>query len=128
MKRELSAEGLPPTMGPYSQAIQAGSGDILFISGQVPEDAEGNIVASGDPYQQTRQVIENLHLIMEEVGGELDDICKFTIFLTSMDYYPAVARAREELFAPPYPASTLVEVEALADPRWLVEIEAVAVL
>lgn len=121
----------PPTVhapqAHYSQVARAGS--TLYISGQVALDRDGTLVGDGDIRAQARQVYQNLQAVMQHFGGSLRQIVKTTIYLTHWAYRPAVSEVRDEFFpSGPYPASTLVVVESLVDPRLLLEIEAVAVL
>jgi len=67
-------------------------------------------------------------VVLEEAGGSLDDIVKVTVFITDMGIYDEVHEVRRRYFGEPYPASSMVEVSALIDPRLLVEVEAVAVI
>ena len=127
----MGKEILPPkskTMGPYSQGVKIKPGTLVFISGQVPEDEQGNVVGKGDIDVQARQVLENLKAMMETTGGSLKDVAKLTILLTDMKYYDAVAKARYEYFKGEFPAATLFEVRSLAKKEWLLEIEAIAVI
>lgn len=105
-------------------------GKLVFISGQVPEDAYGNLVGKGDIETQTRQVLTNLKVMVEEAGGKVADIVKITIFMVEItpSSYEVVGKLRQEFFGGGYPASTMVEVNRLASPDWLIEIEAWAVL
>lgn len=129
-KQIISVEGLPQTMGPYSQCVAGKGRQMIFISGQVPEDSRGNLVGGGDIEVQTRQVLTNIKLAVEAAGGKVSDICKITLLIVNLDSdaYDAVARERREFFGSNYPASTLIEVPRLASPDWLIEIEAYAVL
>jgi len=127
----LGKEILPPktkTIGPYSQGVKVKAGTLVFISGQVPEDEQGNVVGRGDINAQARQVLENLKAMVETAGGSLGDIVKLTVLLTDMKYYDAVAKARYEYFKREFPAATLFEVKSLAKKEWLLEIEAIAVI
>ncbi|MEW6263219.1 MAG: RidA family protein [Thermodesulfobacteriota bacterium] len=126
----IEPKGLPRTMGPYSQIVEGQGSRLVFISGQVPVDASGNLVGPGDLESQTRQVLKNLKTAVEAAGGRVGDICKITIFLVKYDEaaYRTVAQARKEFFEGEYPASTLVQVVRLASPDWLIEIEAYAVI
>jgi reactive intermediate/imine deaminase len=115
--------------GLYSQAILAEGCRLLFISGQVPVDDQGQLVGHGDIEAQTRQVFRNLRLILESAGGTLADIVKWTIYDTDVVRHQAALRkVREEIFGGSYPASTKIEVQRLAEPGWLIEIDAIAVL
>ena len=73
-KRIVSVDGLPKTMGPYSQCVAGEGSQLIFISGQVPEDSRGNIVGAGDIAAQTRQVLANIKLAVEAAGGKVDAI------------------------------------------------------
>ncbi len=119
------ADMAAPT-APYSLGIK--TGDLVFVSGQVAVDAAGNVAGIGDPVAQTRQVMENLKSVLATAGATLADVVKITIFLTDMAYLPQILEVRKSYFAPPYPASTAVQVVALANKDWLVEIEATAVI
>jgi enamine deaminase RidA (YjgF/YER057c/UK114 family) len=131
MAREVfNPQGLPPPMGPYAHGAVGRGARMVFISGQVPQDAGGRLVGRNDILAQTRQVLANIRTAVEAAGGTVADICKITVFLVELDekVYGAVARARREFFGEVFPASTLVQVKALASADWLVEIEAYAVI
>jgi len=114
-----------PTKG-YSHAVRMG--DLIFVSGQVSQDLGGNVLAKGDIKAQAEQVFANLKAVLEAAGSGLDHIGKITVYTLKPEYRSAVAEVRERLFAGfgHYPASTFVVVTALANPGWLVEIEAIA--
>ena len=117
-------------MGPYSQVAVGRGRMMVFISGQVPQKADGSLAGAGDIQAQTRQVLANLKTAVEAAGGTVSDICKITIFMVALDEpaYQAVAEARREFFGTECPASTMVEVKRLASADWLLEIEAYAVI
>lgn len=127
-KQIITPEGLPKTMGPYSQVVVGLGAKVIFIAGQVPQDASGKTVGPGDIGVQTRQVLANLKTAVEAAGGAIHDICKITIFLTVLNetIFKEVAQARREFFGNEFPASTLLQVQRLASPDWLIEIEAYA--
>ena len=77
---------------------------------------------------QSRQVLQNLKVILNSVGGEMDDIVSVIVYVTEMEPLMAVHEVRKEFFSEPYPASTLVQVAALVKPEFLIEISAVAVI
>jgi enamine deaminase RidA (YjgF/YER057c/UK114 family) len=92
-------------------------------------DPSGAVVGVGDARAQARQCYANLAAILAHYGGGLRHLLKTTTYITHWAYRPLVAAARDELFpTPPYPANTLVVVQGLADPHFLVEIEGIAVL
>jgi enamine deaminase RidA (YjgF/YER057c/UK114 family) len=111
----------------YSQVARAGN--TLYISGQLGLDIDGNLVGEGDANAQARRAWRNLVAILSEYGATLRHLVKTTTYITHPAYRQGVAEARDEVFAaPPYPANTLVVVQALAEPHFLVEIEAIASL
>ncbi len=111
----------------YSQAMKAG--DLLFLSGQVSQDADGNLVGVGDVTAQTRQVLGNMRALIEAAGATLDDVVKLTVYVVDINDGAKVREVRSEFFGgPDYPASTLVGDIKLARPEFLVEIEAVVAL
>lgn len=125
MKQIISSPKAPQAIGPYSQAVR--SGNLLFISGQIPlEPATGEMV-DGDIGVQTRRVLENLSAIVEAAGGSLRDVVKTTIYLTDLNDFLSVNAVYGEFFGQEPPARATVQVSKL--PRGAaVEIEAVAVL
>ena len=129
-KEIIEPRGVPRPIGPYSQAVVTTGGKLAFISGQVPEDALGNLVGKGDIEAQTRQVLTNLKTMVGEAGGTVADIVKITVFMVEItpSSYETVARLRREFFGNGYPASTMVEVNSLVSPDWMIEIEAWAVI
>ena len=88
----------------------------------------GKTLVGSNEYEQARQIFTRIKLICEGAGGSLDDIVKMTIYLVDIRKNTEVWRARREFFSGDFPASTLVEVRALATPETLVEIETVAYL
>jgi len=112
--------------GSYSPGWEVSGGRLIYVAGQVPTDAEGRTVARGDVVGQTRQVFENVRAVLAEAGATPADIIKITIFSTDIRNRDAINKVRGEVLSSPYPASTQVGVAALADPDFLVEIEAVA--
>ncbi len=124
----VNPSGLKPPFGLYSHAAWAPAGRALHIAGQVSIDAEGNLVGEGDIGAQAEQALRNIETILRSVGGSFDDIVSVTVFVTDMSGLAKVADARRKFFKPPYPASTLVQVKSLVDPRLMIEINAVAVI
>jgi 2-iminobutanoate/2-iminopropanoate deaminase len=110
----------------YSHAVRLG--DLIFVAGQVPRDRNGDTVGPGDPKAQTEQVFANLKAVLEAAGSGLDRVGKVTVFITDLAHRPAIHEVRHRIFSEigHYPASTMVVIKSLADPAWLIEIEAVA--
>jgi enamine deaminase RidA (YjgF/YER057c/UK114 family) len=112
---------------PYSPAVRAG--DWLYLSGQVPIDAEGNTVGRSDPAAQWHQCLDNLKALLESVGAGMANITFLQLFVTDMDeVYLKHGEIRREYFDAPFPASTVTETHRLAQPDWMIEIQAVAYL
>jgi len=111
----------------YSQVARAGN--TLYISGQIGMDEAGQLVGPGDARAQARQAWRNIVAILVHYGATPRQLVKTTTYVTHWAYRPLVGEARDEVFPePPYPPSTLVVVQGLAEPQFLVEIEATAVL
>ena len=116
------------TTAPISLATLTEGRKVLHISGQVSMDAAGKTVGKGDIEAQTAQALGNVKTLVEEAGGNLADVCRIVVFVTAREYLPKVMEVRRRFLSDPYPATTSVIVSGLADPEWLVEIEATAVL
>jgi 2-iminobutanoate/2-iminopropanoate deaminase len=125
-RQEYRVEGLPEPFSHYTDAVRAG--DLLFVSGCVSVDADGQLVGEGDVVAQARQVFANVGLALAAAGATFADVVKVTTFLTDIDDRARINPVRQEVFGDARPASTLVEVSALVLPEFLIEVEAVAVL
>jgi reactive intermediate/imine deaminase len=127
MKREeYRVAGLPEPISHYTDAVRVG--DLLFVSGIVPVDAEGRLAGGEDVVAQARAVFDNMRVVLAAAGARPADVAKVTIFLTDIDDRPLINPIRQEFFGDVRPASTLVEISALALPGAKIEVEAVAVL
>ncbi len=120
----LELKSVHPTIG-YSHAAKAGN--TLYIAGQIAKDIDGNLVGPGDIESQARQVFTNLKNILEEAGGNLSDIVKMTTFLTHYDFIKGYRKIRSERLTESCPPNTLLIIESLALPEFLIEVEATAV-
>ncbi len=125
-REELRVEGLAEPISHYTDAVR--SGGLLFLSGIVPVDGEGKLVVEGDVVEQTRQVFRNMELVLRAAGCGFGDVVKVTTFLLDIGDRARINPVRQEVFGDARPASTLVEVSALAVPGALLEIEAVAAI
>jgi 2-iminobutanoate/2-iminopropanoate deaminase len=99
------------------------SDGIAYVSGMTARD--GNTI-SGDEYEQSKVIFGKIKHMVEAAGGAMSDVVKITVYLTNIKNNTKVWQARREFFTGDFPASTLVEVSALAVPEILVEIEAIA--
>ena len=125
---KFSAPGLfdPAT---YSLGVKVAQAQtLLFLSGQVAYTADGSPAFRGDFKAQARGAYGAIKALVESQGGTLDSVVKITTYVTDMRYRVDLAPIREEFFGRKGPASTLVEVSALAHPDWMIEIEAIAVI
>ena len=100
-------------------------GELLFISGQVAQDNDGNTVGVGDCEAQTRHIMSRIQTIAAAAGASIADAVKITTFITDISDYPAFSRVRSETFPNNPPASSTVVVAGLVRPEFLVEVEAV---
>ncbi len=126
MAHEIPAlQSVHPTRG-YSHAAKAGN--TVYIAGQVALDPQGTVVGHGDIEAQAHRVFTNLKLVVEECGGQLSDIVKMTTLLTHFDYIAGYRTVRNAYFSDPMPPNTLMIIESLASPDFMIEVEAVAVL
>ena len=110
----------------YKMATRMEGGHLLYVSGQVAWDTNGNIVGKGDVRAQARQTFQNLRGVLQAAGGDLKDLMKITTYITKIEDFPAVAEARSEVFRGELPASTLIVVKSLFHPDFLIEVEGVA--
>jgi len=123
MKKAVLSPRAPKPIGPYSQAVDCGG--LVFVSGQIPSDAAGNL--SGPAVaDQTERCLDNLSAVLKAAGLSLDDVAKTTVFMTDLACFAEMNGAYAQRFKPPYPARAAVQVSALPKGA-AVEIEAVAV-
>ncbi|GHB38972.1 enamine deaminase RidA [Streptomyces viridiviolaceus] len=104
-------------------------GNLVFTSGQAPIDAQGTTVGVGDFEAQARQALANLSTVLTNAGSSLADTVKATVFVTDVTQQDVFARLRAEHFPDkPHLAESFVEVSSLADPEWMIEIEAIGLI
>ena len=123
MKKAINCQKAPGAIGPYSQAIETMG--MVFVSGQLPIDAETGVMPQGAK-EQTRQSLENVKHILEEVGLTMNDVLKTTVFLADMSLFAEMNEIYSVYFKAPFPARSAVAVKALPKGA-LVEIECIAV-
>lgn len=120
----ISTDRAPAAIGPYSQAIKFGN--LLFTSGQIPLNPEGQLVEGGIA-EQTHQVFRNLKAVLEEAGATFESVIKATVFIKDMDQFAQVNEIYAEYFGDHKPARSTVEVARLPKDVF-VEIELIAAL
>jgi len=122
-KEIIASEKAPAAIGAYSQAVK--TGNMIFVSGQIPYDKDGNPVEGG-PSAQTRQSLENVKAILEEAGSDLSNVIKATIFASDMENFSEINEVYSQYFSEKPPARAFVEVARL--PKDVdVEIEVIAI-
>jgi 2-iminobutanoate/2-iminopropanoate deaminase len=122
-KEAIRTDAAPQAVGPYSQGIE--SGELVFVSGQLPIDPATGAFPDGDIQARTGQVIRNVEAVLRKSGCSLDHVVKTTVFLVDMGDFQAMNEVYAEHFQQPYPARSVFQVGALpkgAD----VEMEAIA--
>ena len=122
---EYRVAGQAEPISHFTDAVRAG--ELLFVSGIVPVDADRELVGGDDVVAQARAVFENMRAVLAAAGCTFADVVKVTVFLTDVADRPLVNPVRQRVFGETRPASTLVEVSALAVPGARIEVDAVAV-
>ena len=120
--KKISTTKAPQAIGPYSQAII--SGDLIFVSGQIPINPDTGVISATDITTQTEQAIKNIRAILEEAGSSLSKVVKTTCYITNMLDFRAFNEVYVEYFTEK-PARACVEVSKLPK-NSLVEIEVIA--
>jgi enamine deaminase RidA (YjgF/YER057c/UK114 family) len=117
-----------PPKGLSMGIVLAPNQRLVFISGQIAVDSDGEVVGPGDMGAQARDVFAKIGVLLEEAGGSFAHIVKITAYVTDISRIAEYAAVRTEVFTPSFPASATVEISALIDPALLVEVEAIAAL
>ena len=125
MKKIINSNEAAAPIGPYSHSVLA-EGKLLFVSGQIPFDKNGNL-AGEEIISQTHQAIKNIKVIVEEAGGKLSDVVKTTVLLSDMANFAKMNEVYEQYFGDSKPARAAYQVVRLPKDV-LVEIEAIACL
>ena len=123
MTRRVSSDALWEPIVGYSRAVAAG--DYVFVTGCTSIDG-AEFVHPGDAFAQTRQAIANVSAALAKLGCGLTDVVRTRIFVTDISRWEEYGRAHGEAFGEVMPATSMIGVSALIDPRMLVEVEAVA--
>ena len=121
--KAISTKKAPAAIGPYSQATQVGN--LVYTSGQIPIDPVTGFFVEGGIREQTRQSLNNVQAILEEVGLSMNQVVKTTVYMADMNDFADMNAVYAEFFSEPYPARSAVAVKTLPKGA-LVEIEAIA--
>jgi len=109
-----------PIVG-YSRAVRVG--DRIYVTGTTALGDDGEIIGIGDAYEQTKQCLRNIESALRRLGAGLEHVVRTRMFVTDISRWEEYGRAHGELLREVMPATTMVEVSALIDPRMLIEIE-----
>jgi enamine deaminase RidA (YjgF/YER057c/UK114 family) len=114
----------------YAQVIIATGSRLVFVAGQVADDANGNLVGPGNLAAQARQAFANLGHALDAAKARPDQVIRITIYIVhhQPEYLTVISEARIALFGHHKPTDTLIGVETLAEPGYLIEVDAIAVL
>jgi 2-iminobutanoate/2-iminopropanoate deaminase len=123
IRRVTSPQVSEPAPGTWSNCLVVNG--VAYVAGMIARGSDGKIV-DGDEYEQTNAIFAKIRHLVEAAGGSMADVVKVSIFVTDIKQREKVWRARQEVFSGDFPASTLVQVAALAEPSVKVEIEAIA--
>lgn len=127
MKRESYSSAAPwEAIVGYSRAVR--TGPFIAVTGCASVGPDGELVGEGDPYVQATRCIQVIQEVLESAGAGLTDVVRTRMFVTNIEQWGEIGRAHKEAFGDIMPATTMVEVSRLIDPRMLVEIEADAVV
>ena len=110
----------------YSRAVRVGN--VVEVAGTAAADSEGRVIAPGDVYGQTKEILRIIGRALEEAGASLEDVVRTRIYLTDISEWEEAGRAHGEVFSEIRPASTAVGVEGFVHPQLLVEVEATAII
>lgn len=119
-----------PTHASYTQVIAATGSRQVFVAGQVADDAQGNLVGAGDLAAQARQAFANVGRALAAAQAQPDQVTRITIYVVDHrpEYLPDISKARTAIFGDHKPTDTLLGVETLAEPEYLIEVDAIAVV
>lgn len=129
MKQTLNPKQFTEILGAYSHGLKVDVGDseMVFVTGQIAMDKNGNAVAPNDIAAQTEFIFKNIQTILKEGGASIDDVVKAVIYVTDMSKFKEISSIRNKYFTKAKPVSTLVEINRTVKDGCDVEIEVIAI-
>ena len=129
MKQQINPQDSAEIMGAYSHGltIDVGDSEMIFVTGQIAMDKNGNAVAPGDIEKQTEFVFESIKKILNEANSSLDDVVKVVIYVTRMDNFSKISPIRNKYLANSKPVSTLIEINKTVKEGCDIEIDVIAI-
>lgn len=130
IKTKINSKDAAKKIGSYSHGycVEIGDAKMIFTTGQIALDKNGNVVAPDDIERQAEFVFQSLQNMLKETEASLDDVVKVTIYLTNINDFPKISPIRNKYFQNSEPVSTLVEVNKLVKDGCKIEIEIIAVI
>ncbi|EKE11484.1 MAG: hypothetical protein ACD_15C00074G0001 [uncultured bacterium] len=129
MKTPINPENFTHIMGSYSHGLKVDVGDseMIFVTGQIAMDKDGNAVAPNNIEEQTEFVFKNIRTILNEAGSSLDDVVKAVLYVTKIEDFSKISPIRNKYFAYSKPVCTLVEINKTVKEGCDIEIEVIAI-
>lgn len=128
VRQSVNVPGAMPVAPYYSSSVVVTGGRLVFLSGQVAADENGDNVAVGDVRGQAEYVFDRMRKVVEYHGGTMADIVQYRVYITDPAYRAEIAPVRLAHFPDEAPVAVLIVAAALGHPDWLVEVEAIAAL
>jgi enamine deaminase RidA (YjgF/YER057c/UK114 family) len=126
LRKNISTETQWDPIFGYSRVVRVGP--YVYVSGTTATDKSGNVVAIGNPYIQSIQIIKNIQTALQKVDASLNDVVRTRVYTTNINNWDKIGQAHLEFFKEIRPACTLVEVSHLISPEILVDMEADAIV
>ncbi|MGZ3846632.1 MAG: RidA family protein [Flavisolibacter sp.] len=110
----------------YSRAVKVGN--VVEVTGTVASGDDGNVVGKDDAYVQTKYIYQKIEKVLQQAGAGMKDVVRVRMFVTDISRWQEYGKAHSEFFKEIKPCNTMVQVSALIEPDFLIEIEATAIL
>jgi enamine deaminase RidA (YjgF/YER057c/UK114 family) len=110
----------------YSRAVKVGN--VVEVTGTVASGDDGNVIGKDDAYTQTKYIYQKIEAVLKRAGATMKDVVRVRMFVTDISRWQEYGKAHSEFFKAIKPCNTMVEVRALIEPGYLIEIEAMAII